>query len=66
MDNLNEVEVVTSKKYDMSEVPEQLRPVVMCLIDATEVFQNGYDTIENIVSVAQDIDAIYGKRQSAD
>ena len=65
MDNLNE-EVVTSKKYDMSEVPEHLRPVVECLINATEVFQDGYDTIENLVSVAEDIDEIYGRRQSTD
>ena len=68
MDNLNDAaeEVVTSKKYDMSEVPERLRPVVECLITATEIFQDDYDTIENLIAVAEDIDEIYGKRQSVD
>ena len=64
MDNLNDAaeEVVTSKSYDMSEVPERLRPVVECLITATEIFQDNYDTIENLIAVAEDIDEIYGKR----
>lgn len=62
----NKDEVVTSKKYAMSAVPRRLRPVVECLINATEVFQDGYDTIENLVSVAGDIDEIYGKRGTVD
>ena len=67
MENLNEAEeVVTSKHYDMAAVPERLRPVVECLITATEVFQDGYDTIENLLTVAEEIDEIYGKRQSVD
>lgn len=67
MDNQNDAaEVVTSKKYDMNAVPEHLRPVVECLITATEVFQDGYDTIENLLTVAEEIDEIYGKCGAVD
>ena len=67
MENLNEqAEVVTSKKYDMNAVPERLRPVVECLITATEIFQDDYDTVENLIAVAEDIDEIYGKCGAVD
>ena len=43
------------KTYNLSSVPTYRKPLVMALIQAGDMFSDGFDTVENLDTLARDL-----------